>query len=159
MKDKQPSFIKLYRYQLDLMKKLSDSEFRLLVIFMSLAGWDPRHEKKYGIIDKTIRELQIDHIPSWKSTGKFSKVTRKLISRGALSKVGTRKIKLAPSLSSVKQKLPVDEQKVSPEERNVPNEEQNDTKSSSKNFKKDLGIKSNLEKFKKLFYRKETKDI
>ncbi|MGB2580076.1 MAG: hypothetical protein WBC83_00060 [Minisyncoccia bacterium] len=137
MKKKQPSFIKLYRADLSAphIKDLSDSEFRLWVILKVLAGWDPRHKEHFMVIRSSIRDLQASHLPTWKSSGKFSLTINQLIKKDMLKRMGARKIKLLnPVLQEEQGFLPeeqsvlVEENLVSQKERERVNEKLQDIK-------------------------------
>lgn len=125
MKKKQPSYIKFYRADFDAqnIKNLSDSEFRLWVVLKVLAGWDPRHEEHFMVVRRSIRDLQSSHLPTWKSSSKFSSTIKKLIAKGMLKRIGAGKVKLLNSVLKEGNLVPEEEQSVLLEENLVPREE------------------------------------
>jgi len=85
------SWIKLYRQELTVrLKSLNDQEFRLLIHYASLAGWDVRHPN-FGTFRKTVRDLKDEQLPSW-GIGKISRITNSLIEKGFLSRLKNSRI-------------------------------------------------------------------
>src|SRR3989344_2492767 len=137
MKKKQPSYIKLYRADLSAphIKNLSDREFRLWVVLKVLAGWDPRHEEHFMVVKSSIRDLQASHLPTWKSSGKFSLTINQLIEKDMIKRIGVGKMKLLnPALREEQdfllkeQSVLLEENLVSQKERERVNEKLQDIK-------------------------------
>lgn len=91
---KRASYIRLYRQELSVrLKGLSDREFRLLLVYASLADWDMKH-KTFGMVKKSLREvLDDEHMPKWSLT-KLSIVTGLLVKKGYISHAGKNRIKV-----------------------------------------------------------------
>ena len=112
-KEKSPAYLKLFKKELtyDYLKNLSDSEFRLLIIFRALAGWDPKYPENLDVVKKTIRAIQKSHLPKWKSPSKASRIINQLTKKKIVSRLGNGLIKLekyvAEDVLEVEQSLEV----------------------------------------------------
>jgi hypothetical protein len=85
IKMKNVSFLKLYRYEyLVRLKHLSDQEERLFLKYVSLADWDRKNSKTFGMVRNiSIRKLKDEYLPGW-SIGKICEIRKKLIDKGYL---------------------------------------------------------------------------
>ena len=83
-KMKRKGCIKLYRWEFDLLKKLTDPEYRLYIFYRQAVDWDKKHER-FGSILISLRGLHSEYfnIPDW-SLAKLSRVRRKLIEKNLL---------------------------------------------------------------------------
>ena len=83
-KMKRKGCIKLYRWEFDLLLKLSDPEYRLYLFYRHIVDWDKKHEH-FGSILISLRGLHSEYfnIPGW-SVAKLSRVRKKLIEKKLL---------------------------------------------------------------------------
>lgn len=77
--------IKLYRWEVNREKGLTDAELRLYLLYRRLADWDSRHKETFGTVSVSIKTLRENYLPAknW-SMGKVSGVTKGLIQKGFL---------------------------------------------------------------------------
>jgi len=110
---KKRSFIKLHRDRLasNTVKYFSDAEFRLMVIFSSVAGWDPRQKENYQTIKKGLRTLKTDDLPTWEIS-KLSRIIKQLIIKKQVHRIGNSRIKLGEAVPVLEQSVPIIENNV-----------------------------------------------
>lgn len=89
---KKKGCIKLFRWEVDREKQLTDAELRLYLLFRRLVDWDRRHEH-FGTVKISIRELHSQYLNfvGWSVT-KISVATNSLIKKGFLKRLEHRYI-------------------------------------------------------------------
>jgi len=92
MKYKKPcKYTRLYGFEIDYEKRLTDPELRLYHLFLRLVDWDPKHEETFGsVAHLPFRDIIAAYLP-W-SIGKISNVQRSLIAKGWIQKGKNRSI-------------------------------------------------------------------
>ena len=80
---KKKGCIKLFRIEIELEKKLNDTEFRLWLLYRRLADWDKRHGG-FATVKESLREIQRLYLVKGWSIGKLSMATKSLIQKGLL---------------------------------------------------------------------------
>jgi len=126
----EAGFIRLYRKELTVrLKNLTDRELRLFLVFATLAGWDHRNKRTYGIVRKSYREIKAENLSKW-SIGKISEVSRKLIGRGFIERIKPAHIRVnyywlfRANIDKAEQGYQLVEQGIQPTEQNIREYEQ-----------------------------------
>lgn len=120
---KKKGCIKLFRWEIDQEKRLTDPELRIYLLFRRMADWDKRHEH-FGTAKVSLRQLHSEFlaIPGWSVT-KISVTINGLIKKGFLKRLPESRIAVE-NFVIFQAKIPAAEQLFRKLEQGVPITEQ-----------------------------------
>ncbi|OGN03279.1 MAG: hypothetical protein A2655_00415 [Candidatus Yanofskybacteria bacterium RIFCSPHIGHO2_01_FULL_43_42] len=84
-------FCRFYTFEIEFENTLNDAEFRLFCLLQRIIDWDSKHEKTFGSVNITVRDIRSDYLNTW-STGKISENLNSLIEKGWLERRGRSRI-------------------------------------------------------------------